>query len=86
MSYLNSNIPPIECYVRGEFLQNLEGGHGLYYPCLLFGFSSITGRVPLFHSILEDGGIFWRLPISAFCHKEGTSIIGSNEQEFLEEI
>ena len=86
MSYLNCNIPPIECYVRGEFLQNLESGHGSYYPCLLFGLSSITGRVPLFHSILEDGGIFWRLPISAFCHKEGTPIIGSTEQEFLEEI
>lgn len=86
MSYLNSNIPPIECYVRGQFLQNLESGHGLYFPCLIFGFSSITGRVPLFHCMLEDGGVFFRLPISAFCQSEGVEIIGDDEQEFLEEI
>jgi hypothetical protein len=24
MSFLNANIPPIECYVRGNFLRNQE--------------------------------------------------------------
>jgi hypothetical protein len=86
MAYLNCNIPPIECYVRGEFLQNLEDGRGTYYPCLIFGFASIPGRVPLFHSMLEDGGIFFRLPISAFCQSPDVAITGNDEQEFLEEI
>jgi len=86
MSYLNCNIPPIECYVRGEFLQNLEDGHGTYFPALVFGFSSIPGRVPLFHCMLEDGGVFFRLPISAFCQSQNADKIANSEQELLEEI
>jgi hypothetical protein len=31
--------------------------------------SSIPGKVPLFHFMMEDGGIWWRMPISAFCSK-----------------
>lgn len=70
MAYLNINVPPIECFVRGEYLMNLESGHGTYHKCLIFGLMSIPSKTPLFHSILEDGGIFWKLPISAFCWKE----------------
>ena len=66
---MNPNIPPIECYVRGEYLRNLEDGHGTTFPCLVFGFSSIPSRVPLFHFLMEDGGIWWRMPPSAFCWK-----------------
>jgi len=70
MAYLNTNIPPIECLVRGEYLRNLEDSHGTYFPCCIFGVSSIPGKVPLFHFLMEDGGIWWRMPISAFCWKE----------------
>ena len=28
MSYLNSNIPTITCYIRNEFMFNHEKGHG----------------------------------------------------------
>lgn len=65
----NPNIPPVECLVRGEYLRNLKDHHGTVFPCLMFGFSSIPSRVPLFHFIMEDGGIWWRMPISAFCWK-----------------
>ena len=70
MAYLNANIPPQECFVRGEFLRNMKDGHGSYYPCLLFAVASIPNSVPLFHSLMEDGGIFWRLPIHAFCSRK----------------
>ena len=65
----NPNIPPIECFVRGEYLRNLEDSHGTVFPCLVFGFTSIPSRVPLFHFLMEDGGIWWRMPVSAFCWK-----------------
>lgn len=68
--YLNANIPPLECLVRGEFLRDMEDGHGTYYPCVVFGVASIVGQAPLFHCLMEDGGLFWRLPIHAFCWKE----------------
>ena len=36
---------------------------------LSFGFSSITGRPILFHTIMENGAVFYRLPISAFIQR-----------------
>ena len=70
MAYLNANIPVMECLVRGEFLRDMEDGHGSYYQCVVFGVASIAGQAPLFHCLMEDGGIFWRLPIHAFCWQE----------------
>ena len=32
--------------------------------------ASITGRAILFHAIMENGAIFYRLPISAFIQKD----------------
>jgi hypothetical protein len=65
----NINIPPIECMVRGEYLRNMEDSFDKKFPCLVFGMSSIPSRTPLFHFLMEDGGIWWRMPISAFCWK-----------------
>ena len=69
MPELNANIPPIECYVRGNFLRDQEDSHDQYFPCVIFGVSSVKGRSPLFHFLMEDGGIWWRMPINAFCAK-----------------
>jgi len=67
MSFLNTNIPPIECYVRGNYLRNQKDSHDKFFPCLVFGITSIPGQVPLFNFLMEDGGIWWHAPISAFC-------------------
>jgi len=69
MPELNANIPPIECYVRGNYLRDQRDSHNLYFPCVIFGVASIQGRSPLFHFLMEDGGVWWRMPISAFCIK-----------------
>ncbi len=66
MSFLNINIPPIECYIRKEFLRNQEDGHGEFFPCMIFGVSSLPSQVPLFHFLMEDGGVWWKMPIHAF--------------------
>lgn len=73
MSYLNANIPPMECFVRSNFLQNRPHKFedtDTYLPCVIFGVSSISSRVPLFHFVMEDGGLWWRMPIHAFCSRE----------------
>jgi hypothetical protein len=62
-------VPPIECFVRGEYMRQHKDGFATTYPCVIFGMASIPGQVPLFHFLMEDGGIWWRMPISAFCHK-----------------
>lgn len=70
MAYLNINIPVMECLVREEFLRDMTQPPGYYHECVVFGMASIPGQAPLFHCLMADGGLFWRLPIHAFCWKE----------------
>lgn len=73
MAYLNINIPPIECFVRSNFLQNrkeFDPSIDRMLPCVVFGMTSIPNRVPLFHFLMEDEGLWWKMPIHAFAHKE----------------
>ena len=69
MAYLNANIPATYAQVRIEYLYDLKEHHGEVEDCLLFGFASITGRPILFLAIMENGAIFYRLPISAFIQR-----------------
>lgn len=69
MSYLNASIPPIYCQIRREYLYDLKLNKGETEDCVVFGLASIPGRAVLFHTLLTNGAIFWRLPISAFIQK-----------------
>jgi hypothetical protein len=71
MPELNANIPPIQAYVRGNYLRDQEDSHDKYFACTIFGVATIQGRSPLFHFMMEDGGLWWRMPISAFCIEPG---------------
>ena len=75
MPELNANIPPIECLVRGNFLRNQIDGHDSYLPVVVFGVASIPDRSPMFHFMMEDGGIWWRAPINAFCLTKDAPVI-----------
>jgi hypothetical protein len=77
--YLNANIPLIECYVRGNYLRDQKDSHDKYFKCVVFGFSSVPKQVPLFHFTMEDGGVWWRAPISAFCKRPNTPELPLNE-------
>jgi hypothetical protein len=62
----------MECFVRSNFLQNrseFEQGKDTYLPVLVFGMTSIPHRVPLFNFLMEDGGLWWKMPIHAFSWK-----------------
>jgi hypothetical protein len=69
VSYLNANIPPIYCNVRKEYLYDFKQHHGESEECVIFGIASITGRALLFHILLPNGAVYYRLPISAFFQK-----------------
>jgi hypothetical protein len=75
MPELNANTPQIECYVRGNYLRNQKDSHDVKFPCVIFGVASMAGRSPLFHFLMEDGGIWWRMPISAFCSREDSPAV-----------
>ena len=69
MAYLNANIPPIYCKIRTEYLYDLDSSKRGERECVIFGLSSISGRALLFHIMLPNGAIYYRLPISAFFQK-----------------
>lgn len=71
MPELNANIPVIQAYVRGNYLRDQVDSHDKYFACTIFGVASVQGRSPLFHFMMEDGGLWWRMPISAFCSEPG---------------
>jgi hypothetical protein len=66
MAYLNANIPVQYAQIKKEYLYDLKKHHGKVCDCVIFGISSITGRAILFHALMENGAVFYRLPISAF--------------------
>ena len=69
MAYLNANIPPIYCKVREEYLYDMDPKRKGEEDCVVFGIASISGRALLFHIMLPNGAVYYRLPISAFFQK-----------------
>ena len=70
MSYLNANIPATYAQIKREYLYDLKKHHGEVEDCaIIFGLSSLGGRAILFHCIMENGAIYYRLPISAFIQR-----------------
>ena len=69
MAYLNANIPVTYAQVRREYLYDLSGHVAEVEDCLIFGMASISGKAILFHAIMENGAVFYRLPISAFIQR-----------------
>ena len=69
MAYLNANIPATYAQVRREYLYDLKDHFGEVEDCLIFGMASITGSAILFHAVMENGAVFYRLPISAFIQR-----------------
>ena len=70
MAYLNANIPPIYAQIRKEYLYDNKKHHGEVEDCIIFGISCITGRAILWHAIMENGAVFYRLPITAFIQRD----------------
>ena len=69
MAYLNANIPPMYAQIRREYLYDLKKHHGEVEECIVFGITSMGGRAILWHAIMENGAIFYRLPLSAFIQR-----------------
>ena len=69
MSYLNANIPATYAQIKREYLYDLKKHKGEVEDCIIFGLTSMGGRAILFHAIMENGAIFYRLPISAFIQR-----------------
>ena len=69
MAYLNANIPATYAQIKREYLYDCKKHHGEVEDCVIFGMSALEGRAILFHAIMENGAVFYRLPISAFIQR-----------------
>ena len=69
MAYLNANIPLQYAQIKKEYLYDFTRHVGEVEDCIIFGITSLTGRAILFHAIMENGAVFYRLPISAFIQR-----------------
>ena len=69
MAFLNANIPPTYAQIRREYLYDCKKHHGEVEDCIVFGITSMGGRAILWHALMENGAIFYRLPISAFIQR-----------------
>ena len=66
-----ANVPYIKCYVRKEYLYDLEKGHGEFEDCVLIAVKSMQGKALIFEAYLPAyGACFDRFPLSAFVWKK----------------
>lgn len=85
MSYLIANLPPVQCYVRKEYLYDHQKGYGEYTPCYWVSVKSIKGKALYIECLLtEYGALYDKLPLSAYVWK--TNIDKNNDLplEYLE--
>lgn len=67
MSHLVSNLPPIHCYIRREFLYDFEQGRGEYEPCIWVSIKSLRGQAFRIEAYLPRyGALYDKLPLHAF--------------------
>ena len=71
---LNASIPYWKCFVRNEFLYNLERGFGEFTKAEIAGVQARKGRALMFHARLENGAMFWGLPLHALCQNTSAKI------------
>ena len=69
MAYLNANIPVQYAQIKKEYLYDLKKHQGEVEDCIIFGLHLLQVGLFLFHAIMENGAIFYRLPISAFIQR-----------------
>ena len=86
MAYLSHSIPSFKCFVRKNFLYNQERGHGEFVPAICFGVSSIKNRALGFHVMCDNGGVFWRLPLSALSHNQQAKDLEVGEAQLWDNI
>lgn len=67
MSFLVANLPPINSYIRKEFLYDGEKGCGEYVPCIWISLKSLRGQAFRIEAYLpEYGALYDKLPLHAF--------------------
>lgn len=71
MSFLVSNLPPVNCFVRREYLYDFKSGHGELEPCIWISLKSIRGQAFRIEVYLPRyGALYDKLPLDAFVSRK----------------
>ena len=70
MAFLVHNLPPVDVYVKKEYLYDLEYGHGELTPRSLDIVKSVEGKALYPKHPTDYGALFDKLPLSAFVWKK----------------
>lgn len=71
MSFLVSNLPPVNCFVRREYLYDFKSGHGELEPCIWISLKSIRGQAFRIEVYLPRyGAMYDKLPLDAFVSRK----------------
>ncbi len=76
------SIPMFKSNIRKQYMYNLEDKHGEFDECTVFGVSCVKGRAPVFHCMLPNGAIYYRVPLQAFTSDEKAEELTVNETYF----
>ena len=71
MAFLVHNLPPIQCFVKKEFLYDFEKGHGELEPCIWISLKCIKGQAFRIEALLPNyGALYDKLPLHAFVSRQ----------------
>ena len=71
MAFLVHNLPPIQCFVKKEFLYDFEKGFGEYEPCIWMTIKCIKGQAFRIEALLPNyGALYDKLPLHAFVSRQ----------------
>jgi hypothetical protein len=85
MSYLVANLPPVQCYIRKEYLYDFQSGFGEFEPCYWVSVKSIKGKALYIESLLTNyGALYDKLPISAYVWKTDINVKELLPLDYLE--
>lgn len=76
MPYVVGSVPYFRCFVRREYTQDMQEGHGEFIPAVAYGIRCIRGHSLWFQVMLREpdsgpnstGGASFFLPIEALVH------------------
>jgi hypothetical protein len=67
MSFLVANLPPVQSFIRNEFLYDFQKGRGEYTPCIWIALKSLRGQAFRIEAYLPQyGALYDKLPLHAF--------------------
>jgi hypothetical protein len=73
MPHVIANIPTVSCYVRKEYLRDLQDGHGEFTPAYWVTVKAPRHRALYIEAFLpEYGALYDKLPISAYVQNPET--------------